>query len=149
MRSKKLAVALSVAGIAMAGCATSPDKIAAQSVSTVPYEQYNCQQIGAEIDRVNRRASELHGNLQKTASNDNAQMAVGMLLFWPALFFLEGGDGPEAAEYGRIKGEREALEKVAIKKECGITPKPDDQTVTKDGKEPAPASGVVSQAVQN
>ena len=25
-----------------------------------------------------------------------------------ALFFLEGGDGPEAQEYGRLRGERKA-----------------------------------------
>jgi len=43
------------------------------------------------------------------------------------LFFLEGGDGPEAAEYGRLKGERDALEKVAIQKECGIIFQPIEQ----------------------
>lgn len=139
MKARKLFVALSVASVAITGCATSPDKIAAQSVSSVPYEQYNCRQVGAEIDRVTRRASELHGNLQKTASNDNAQMAVGMLLFWPALFFLEGGDGPDASEYARIKGERDALEKVAIQKECGLTPKPVEQQAS---------SNSVPQAVQ-
>lgn len=137
MKTKKLVVALCVASVTIAGCASSPDKIAAQSVSTLPYEQYNCQQVGAELDRVNRRASELHGSLQKTASNDNAQMAVGMILFWPALFFLEGGDGPEAAEYGRIKGEKDALERVAIRKECGIAHKPNEQSVTIEKKEPA------------
>jgi hypothetical protein len=40
-----------------------------------------------------------YNKLQKTTENDQAQMAVGMILFWPALFFLEGGDGAEAAEY--------------------------------------------------
>lgn len=48
-------------------------------------------------------------------------MAVGMLLFWPTLFFLEGGDGPQAAEYARLKGEVDALEKVAIAKKCDMT----------------------------
>jgi len=117
---KKNIAAMVSASFLMAGCASSPDKIASQSVSTLPYEQHNCKQIGAEVDRVNRRVSELHGTLDKKASGDAAQMAIGMVLFWPALFFLEGGDGPEAAEYARVKGERDALEKVAIQKECGI-----------------------------
>jgi len=147
MRTKKiLAVALSVASLAITGCASSPDKIAAQSISTLPYEQYNCKQVGAELDRVGRRASELHGNLQKTSSNDSAQMAVGMLLFWPALFFLEGGDGPEAAEYARIKGERDALEKVAIQKECGITTTPVEQKATNDKQQVS--TSAVSQTAQ-
>lgn len=77
------------------------------------------------MDRVNIRANNLYANLKKTADNDSMQMAVGMILFWPTLFFLEGGDGLEATEYARLKGEREALEKVAIEKKCDIS------TVTK------------------
>jgi hypothetical protein len=120
VNNKKMMSAIVSACFLVSGCASSPDKIAAQSVSTLPYEQHNCNQIGAEVDRVTRRVSELHGTLDKKASGDSAQMAIGMVLFWPALFFLEGGDGPEAAEYARLKGERDALEKVAIQKECGI-----------------------------
>ena len=32
--------------------------------------------------------------------------------------FLEGGDGPEAAEYPRLKAELDALESVSIQKNC-------------------------------
>lgn len=103
---------------AFTGCASSPDKMTSSYISPIQYADYNCRQIGAELQRVNRRASDLYGHLKQTADNDNAQMAVGMVLFWPALFFLEGGDGPEAAEYTRLKGERDALEQVAVKKNC-------------------------------
>lgn len=47
-------------------------------------------------------------------------MAAGIILFWPALFFLEGGDGPQAAEYSRLKGEREALQQALVQKKCSI-----------------------------
>ena len=104
----------------LTACATHPDKIAASSVSTVQYQDYSCRQIGAELSRIERKLNDMYHRLEKTASDDNAQMAVGMILFWPSLFFLEGGDGPEAAEYSRLKGELEALESVAIKKNCGI-----------------------------
>ena len=109
---------------ALSGCASSPDKMASAYVSPIQYQDYDCKQVGAELTRVSRRAQELYGQLDKTASNDAAQMAVGMVLFWPALFFLEGGDGPEAAEYARLKGERDALKQVAIQKHCdpGIIP---------------------------
>ena len=85
--------------MALSACASSPDKMSAMSVSTLAYESYDCDQIAAESQRVERRVAELYGQLKKTADNDSAQMAVGLVLFWPALFFLEGGDGPEAAEY--------------------------------------------------
>ena len=99
-------------------CASNPDKIQSSYVSPVQYSEYSCKQVALEMANVSRRVSELHGQLKKTASNDSAQMAIGLILFWPTLFFLEGGDGPQAAEYARLKGEREALETVAIQKEC-------------------------------
>ena len=60
----------------------------------------------------------LYTSLDDEADADEAQMAIGLILFWPALFFLEGGDGPEAAEYAQLKGESEALERAAIAKRC-------------------------------
>ena len=104
----------------LAACASQPDEIQTAYVSTLPYENYDCQQIAGEMERVSRRASELRGSLKKKADNDEAQMGVGLILFWPTLFFLEGGDGPTAQEYARLKGERDALEKVSIAKKCGI-----------------------------
>ena len=47
-------------------------------------------------------------------------MGVGLILLWPVLFFLEGGDDPRATEYSRLKGERDAVEKVSVQKKCGI-----------------------------
>jgi len=102
----------------MLGCATAPKKITATYVSPTIYKDYSCEQITQELERVNRRANELYNSLNKEANADKAQMTVGMLLFWPALLFLEGGDGPEATEYARLKGEREALNKMAIQKGC-------------------------------
>ena len=73
-----------------------------------------------EMNRVSRKVNELRGDLKEEADNDSAQMAIGLIIFWPALFFLEGGDGADAAEFSRLKGEFEALEQVSIQKSCGI-----------------------------
>ena len=107
-----------VLAIGIAACASSPDKIQTSYVSPMQYRDYDCDQIAGEQERISRRVNALYGSLKKTADSDTAQMAVGMVLFWPALFFLEGGDGPEAAEYSQLKGERDALDKVAIQKKC-------------------------------
>ena len=104
----------------LAACASQPNKIPAQSVSTLSYKDYDCDQLSMEADRVNRRVGELYSSLKKTADGDAVQMGVGLVLFWPALFFLEGGDGPEAQEYARMKGERQAIETVAIRRKCDI-----------------------------
>ena len=106
--------------VALSACATPPEEIQSSYVSELQYQSYNCNQLSGESQRVSRRANELQASLTKLADNDEAQMAVGLILLWPTLFFLEGGDGPQAQEYARLKGEYEAIEKVAIKKECGI-----------------------------
>lgn len=106
--------------LCLTACATAPDKIAAADVSPLQYQGYSCKQIGAELGRIEKKVNTLYYKLDKTASNDNAQMGVGLILFWPTLFFLEGGDGAEAAEYARMKGEIDALESVSIQKNCGI-----------------------------
>ena len=121
MLTRKVATAI-VAGGMVAACATQPENISATSVSTAQYQDYDCKQLGLELDRVNTRAGDLERSLDSEADSDAAEMAIGMVLFWPALFFLEGGDGPEANEYARLKGEREALEKTRIAKSCDVEP---------------------------
>ncbi len=106
--------------LVLSGCASQPKDIGAAYVSSVQYQDYDCEQIQIEMANVSRRANELHGQLKETADNDAAQMGIGAVLFWPALLFLEGGDGPAAQEYARLKGEKEALEQAAVKKRCGL-----------------------------
>jgi len=79
----------------------------------------NCTQLGGELERVSARKVELYNQLKKTADNDAAQMTVGLLILWPTLFFLEGGDGPQAAEYSRLLGEEETIQKMMVQKNCG------------------------------
>jgi hypothetical protein len=121
------------------GCATSPDKISAAYVSPLKYKDYDEDMIIMEMDYVGKRTNDLYYSLKKEASSDSAQMAVGLLLFWPALFFLEGGDGPEAAEYARLKGEYEALRTVAVQRKISLDrlpPSPEEivQSFAKDEK---------------
>lgn len=123
----------------MVGCATSPDKIPAEYVSPFMYEDYSCKKLLIEEDRLSHKISALHASLDKTASNDSIQMGIGLILFWPALFFLEGGDGPQAVEYARLKGESEAIYRAQMDKECphpkiNLESKTDDESKT-DKKE--------------
>ncbi len=128
MRGSLMKKYILLAALSVSACASNPDKIQSSYVSPVQYADYSCKQVSQEMTNVSRRVSELYGSLDKEASNDSAQMAVGLILFWPALFFLEGGDGPEAAEYARLKGEREALEKVAVQKNCDPSMMPKFET---------------------
>jgi len=68
-------------------------------------------------------------------------MGVGLVLFWPALFFLEGGDGPQAAEYSRLRGEVDAMRRAAVHKECDLSGVRSFEPPEKESAQPAePAS---------
>ena len=105
---------------ALAACASQPEDIGTSYVSPLHYKNFDCEQIGLEAERVSRRVLELRASLKSTADTDAVQMGVGLILLWPTLFFLEGGDKAEALEYSRLKGERGALEKTSIQKKCLI-----------------------------
>lgn len=104
----------------LAACATQPNKIPAQYVSPLQYKEYDCEQVSYEQARMERRTGELYSSLKKEANADAWQMGIGLVLFWPTLFMLEGGDGPEAAEYARLRGEYQALNEVSVMKKCPL-----------------------------
>lgn len=118
MGIKSKIISLAVAATLTAGCASSPSKMQATYVSDNKYSHYTCQQIQQELERIIQRRDQLHAQLEREANMDKAQMAVGLVLFWPALFFLEGGDSAEAVEYKQLKGDAEALQTAAIRKQC-------------------------------
>ena len=116
---KKIA-AVSAVVLALAACASKPEDIRTAYISTIQYESYDCEQIASETSNIERRIAELYQSLRSQAKGDAWQMGVGIIL-WPTLFALEGGDGPDAAEYSRLKGEYEALRQVNIMKKCSLT----------------------------
>lgn len=113
-------IAATVAAAMFGGCATASRDIASQSVSPLQYQSFDCDQLAAEQVRVQTRMLEVGGRLDTAADNDKAITGVGLVLFWPALFFL-GGTKQQEAEYARLKGEYQALEQAAIAKRCGGT----------------------------
>jgi len=103
---------------ALAGCSTPPDKISATYVSPLEYDDFTCKQIRGEMSRVSRKVNEVSGAQQKEADGDSAAMGIGLVVFWPALFFLAGDDKKE--ELAMLKGQYDALEQSAIKKNCDV-----------------------------
>ena len=98
-------------------CSKASKDIAAKYVSTEIYADYTCEQITKDLRRVSGRVAELTGNLDGNKSKDNMTTTAGILLFWPALFFI-GGTKEQEAEYAQLKGEFNALEKISISKNC-------------------------------
>jgi hypothetical protein len=105
--------------LALAGCAKQVDDIAPSYVSPLAYDLYTCEQLAAEASRISAKAAEAMGVQQKKAQNDAAAVGIGLILFWPAIFFVKG-NGASEAEVARLKGEMDAIEQVSIQKQCGF-----------------------------
>lgn len=112
-------VTIFVLSLFLAGCASRSSEISAAYVSPLNYQNYSCQQLTDEAQRISRRAQEVSGAQDSKATRDVVATTVGVVVFWPLLFAV-GGDGPTAAELARLKGELEAVEKVSIEKKCDI-----------------------------
>lgn len=126
----------------LSGCATQPSNLESAYVPVATYADHDCEQLASEANSINRRLGDLYTSLKKKADNDAIQMGVGVVLFWPTLFALEGGDGPEASEYSRLKGENKAIHSVGISKKCPLDSIPEFRTPEnfKDGEEEEDAS---------
>ncbi|MFZ4125573.1 MAG: hypothetical protein ACOYJ2_05830 [Rickettsiales bacterium] len=105
--------------LCLMACAKHANEIQPQYISPMQYQSYSCKQLEMEMQSLSHRVQEVGGVVENTAQSDDMEMGVGLVLLWPTLFFLDG-DTPQAAEYARLKGEFDALEKAAIKKECGF-----------------------------
>ena len=121
LSAKARAVLVVVFPVILSACASSSSEISASYVSPTQYSSFNCDQLALELARLNARKSELAGNLDKAASNDEGLTAVSILLFWPAAFAL-GGNEAQEAEYARLKGEYDAVQQMGVEKNCRLDP---------------------------
>ena len=116
LNGKSWAVTILVAA-ALGGCASSAKEVKPQYISPVQYQELSCKQIAEEAKRVSARVAELSGVQDQKARNDAIMTGVAIVLFWPAAFFVKGDD-QTTAELARLKGEFEALDQAAIRKNC-------------------------------
>lgn len=112
-----------LSSLLLGGCASSAAEIRPAYVSPLQYQNLTCPQIAAEAERLSRRVAEVSGVQDANKTNDAWATAGAIIIFWPAAFFIKG-DGPTAAELGRLKGEFESLERVASEKNCNMQFRP-------------------------
>jgi hypothetical protein len=115
----KLVMLTAITATWLGGCATYSEKIPPSYVSPVMYESLNCRHIAEESSRVSQRAAVAAGAQDSQANKDNVLTAATIIIFWPAAFFVQG-DRMQAAEVARLKGEMDALEQAATRKNCAI-----------------------------
>ncbi len=104
--------------VLLGGCASHSTDLHATNVSVLAYKDMSCKELLATVTANTNEIEELARSIDKTADDDQAQAVLGAILFFPALFALEGGDGPAALRFSQLKGEINAIEQSAILAEC-------------------------------
>ena len=107
----KIALALTVAAVFSAGCATRPESIRASHVSHEKYTHLDCVQLATRMGDM-RAELEKYSKLQDSKANGDA---VGVFLVLIPVSKLTGDHEGDVARY---KGEVEAVETAQIKLKC-------------------------------
>lgn len=119
MNVKLPAILLAMATVfIISGCASKSTNIPITYVSPNEYASLSCATLENEMRDISQRVATITGQVDKEASADALQMGVGLVLFWPALFFLEGGDGALQSNYALLKGKYEAASTQYSRKGC-------------------------------
>jgi len=109
--------------IMLSGCVTSSENHHAPYISPAQFQTYNCDELLAEIERIQTRVSQLTGKPNdETPTKDKWVLGADLSLSWAALFAL-GGTKEQEAEYMQLKSEYDAIQQWAIAKKCpGVIP---------------------------
>ena len=110
--------ALLLCAIALMGCADKSAKISASYVSPLIYSNYDCEDLQQEYARLLLKSKKINKQQDDIASNDATATGIGLIIFLPALLFIDNDDLRE--EVAELKGRAEALEQASIQKKCGI-----------------------------
>jgi hypothetical protein len=131
---KNVAATIAVLGLTVSGCATGSAGVHANYAPPMMYQGYSCQQLAMEDQRLRNEVAQLKGDVDQNAQHDRIMTGVGVFLFWPALFFIQG-NGEDESTYAELKGQHEAIEQSFVLKNCS------DPTAAANTAAPVPMTG--------
>jgi hypothetical protein len=103
--------------LALTACAQSPDAIPAQYVSSVPYERWDCGQLGEEQQHLSTALATASAQQLKARSNDT----IGVLFLGLPTASMSGEN--IAPQIALLKGQQEAVGQAMISRKCsGVSP---------------------------
>lgn len=137
----KLLVPTVLAALATA-CAMPSSRIATSYTSPLHYQSFDCEQLQAEGRRLSANISSLAPRLDQAARNDKWIAGLGVLMFPPVPLLALGGNRVQEQEYGRLRGELDAVNMMLIQKKCPsvITPAPAGAAVSTSPQSSSPVN---------
>jgi hypothetical protein len=95
----------------LSACATRPDDIRPQYVSSDAYASSSCEELARRAEKNQLRLAQLSDQINHNANVDAARVAgaVAMAVVLPFWFVKTHGSGPQQAEYAQLLGEQRAI----------------------------------------
>lgn len=120
---RQIATIFFTVAIMLSGCVASSENRHAPYISSAQFQTYSCDELLAEIERIQARVNQLTGKADdKTPTKDKWILGADLSLSWAALFAL-GGTKEQEAEYAQLKNEYDAILQWAVIKQCpGVIP---------------------------
>ncbi|MCB1512767.1 MAG: hypothetical protein KDJ36_17870 [Hyphomicrobiaceae bacterium] len=109
MRSACIAIC---AALLLSACAKTPESIGPAYVSTFQYQNYSCDQLREEQQRLDVAYATAAAQQQQARRNDT----LGVILIGLPVSSLSGDN--IAAQIASLKGQQEAVQKTIIEKNC-------------------------------
>ena len=112
--STRIAVAAIVVALLAGGCAinmsTAPSQVTSVPGPARNYAELTCAQLADELGIIARRETPLAAAQERRVKRSNVQALV---------IGVGQGDGEEAAELAKVRGEREAVRNAMVARQCG------------------------------
>ncbi len=116
---KPVYAGLLVSSFVLSACAETSQNVEAAQVSTEDYDRLSCRQITEEATRVSQAAQAVSVKQNEAAKKDAVTKGVAWAVLGPAALLIKTNE-VHSAELARLKGELNALERVSVRKTCGI-----------------------------
>ena len=117
MKTKFLCAAVAAALLSACSDAKQASEVEANFVSGDKYSGMSCAQLRGEATRLAESMSDLEASVDKAYKQDKNMEAVTWILFWPAVFAMDGNDA-EAGRLSQAKGEAEAIKSAMKTRGC-------------------------------
>lgn len=115
--TKMVAAALSISFLAACSSAPKATEVSASFVPVGQYANMSCSQLLITAESLRSTIPGLEAQVNNHRSNQTAIEVVTWLLFWPAAFALDKGEG-YSSQLARAKGELDAVNLALRTQKC-------------------------------
>lgn len=104
------------------GCATNQNADFKPYTSPLKYANDDCRTLKDKAEAVDTEIRQLFPSAGPRTGQNTAAIGVGLFVFWPAFFLIQDTDSANSLAYTRLRGDMDAISKVATHNSCDFLP---------------------------